>query len=164
MERDNNNRMEAVFESKRSYIRPFIESDLDAFITYRNNQKWMEFQYFKGLAREEYEEILLREPSVEEGAQLAIIHKDDGALLGDVFIKKEAEACWIGYTINPMFKRQGYAYETIEAMIHWIQQSYPGLKIKAGTSPENLASIQLLKKLEFTPAGTEEGELVFQYA
>ena len=157
------NRMQAVFESKRCYIRPFIESDLDAFITYRDNLEWMEFQYFKGLAREEYEEILLREPSVEKGAQFAIIGKTDGALIGDIFVKKEDEACWIGYTINPIFKRQGYAYETVETMIHWIQQSYPGLKIKAGTSPENLASIQLLKKLQFTPAGMEEGELVFQY-
>lgn len=155
---------QAIFESESCYIRPFIESDLDAFITYRNNPEWMEFQYFKGLAREEYEEILIREPSVENGAQFAIIRKTDGALIGDVFVKKEDEACWIGYTINPIFKRQGYAHETIKAMIHWIQQSYPGLKIKAGTSPENLASIQLLKKLEFTPAGTEEGELVFQYA
>jgi ribosomal-protein-alanine N-acetyltransferase len=155
---------QAVFESERCYIRSFIESDLDAFITYRNNPEWMEFQYFKGLAWEEYEEILIREPSVENGAQFAIIRKTDGALIGDVFVKKEDEACWIGYTINPIFKRQGYAHETIKAMIHWIQQSYPGLKIKAGTSPENLASIQLLKKLEFTPAGTEEGELVFQYA
>lgn len=162
MKRDN--RMQAVFESERCYIRPFIESDLDAFITYRNNPEWMEFQYFKGLAREEYEEILLREPSVEKGAQLAIIHKADETLIGDVFVKKEAGACWIGYTINPVFKRQGYAYEAVQAMLHWIQQSYPGLKIKAGTSPENLASIQLLKKLQFTPAGMEEGELVFQYA
>lgn len=155
---------QAIFESESCYIRPFIESDLDAFITYRNNPEWMEFQYFKGLVREEYEEILIREPSVENGAQFAIIRKTDGALIGDVFVKKEDEACWIGYTINPIFKRQGYAHETIKAMIHWIQQSYPGLKIKAGTSPENLASIQLLKKLKFTPAGTEEGELVFQYA
>ena len=161
MEEDH--RMQAVFETKRCYIRPFIESDLDAFITYRNNPQWMKFQYFKGLTRKEYEEILLREPSVEKGAQLAIIHKTDETLIGDVFVKKEADACWIGYTINPIFKRQGYAYETVQAMIHWIRQAYPGLTIKAGTSPENKASIQLLKKLEFTPAGMEEGELVFQY-
>ncbi|MFC4713706.1 GNAT family N-acetyltransferase [Planococcus dechangensis] len=161
MQKDN--RMQAVFETKRCCIRPFIESDLDAFVVYRNNLEWMEFQYFKGLAREEYEKILLREPSVEKGAQFAIIRKNDQALLGDIFMKKEAEACWIGYTISPSFKRQGYAYETIQGMIRWIQQSHRGLKILAGTSPENLASIQLLKKLEFAPAGTEEGELVFQY-
>lgn len=154
---------QAIFESKRCYIRPFIESDLDAFITYRNDPEWMEFQYFKGLTREEYREVLLREPSVEKGAQLAIIHKADESLIGDVFVKKEVEACWIGYTINPIFKRQGYAYETIQAMMHWIQQSYPGLKILAGTAPGNLASIQLLEKLEFTRAGMEEGELIFQY-
>ncbi len=161
MEKDN--QRQAVFESDRCYIRPFVESDLDAFIVYRNNTEWMEFQYFKGFTREEYKEILVREPSVEKGAQLAIIHKADKSLLGDVFIKKEADACWIGYTINPAVKRRGYAFETVQAMIQWIQQSYPGLEILAGTSPQNMASIQLLKKLEFTPAGTEEGELIFQY-
>lgn len=87
MEKDN--QRQAVFESDRCYIRPFLESDLDAFITYRNNPEWMAFQYFKGLTREEYREALVREPSVEKGAQLAIIHKADDSLLGDVFIKRK---------------------------------------------------------------------------
>lgn len=44
----------AFFESERCYTRRFTESDLDAFIAYRNDADWMKYQSFKGLTREEY--------------------------------------------------------------------------------------------------------------
>lgn len=155
-----NNDMKKIFESKRCYTRRFAESDMDDFIVYRNNPEWMKFQYFKGLSREVYEEILLKEPSVESGAQLAIIGKADQSLVGDVFIKKEDDTFWIGYTVSPSFKRQGYASEIIQAMIGWIQQQGE-FKIMAGTAPENIASIRLLEKLGFSLVGEESSELIF---
>lgn len=155
-----NNDMKKIFESKRCYTRRFAESDMDDFIVYRNNPEWMKFQYFKGLSREVYEEILLKEPSVESGAQLAIIGKADQSLVGDVFIKKEDDTFWIGYTVSPSFKRQGYASEIIQAMIGWIQQQGE-FKIMAGAAPENIASIRLLEKLGFSLVGEESSELIF---
>lgn len=150
----------AIFESERCYTRRFAESDLDAFIEYRNNEEWMKYQSFKGLSLEEYKEILLKETTLESGVQFAVVRKADQALLGDVFIKKEDTNFWIGYTISPSFKRQGYAYEITQAMIGWILQQ-GDYKIMAGVTPENRASVQLLEKLRFTQVDEENGELVF---
>lgn len=150
----------AIFESERCYTRRFTESDLDAFVEYRNNAEWMKYQSFKGLSKEEYKEILFKETTLESGAQFAVVRKADQTLLGDVFIKKEEAIFWIGYTISPSFKRQGYAYEITQAMISWIQQQ-GDYKIMAGVAPENHASVQLLEKLGFTQVDEENGELVF---
>lgn len=155
-----NNNLQTIFESERCYVRPFAETDLDDFVTYRNNPEWMKYQYFKGLSREEYEAILLKKQSVESSAQFAIIRKADQTLIGDVFIKKEFDTFWIGYTVSPSFKRQGYAYEITRAMILWIQQQ-DEFKIMAGAAPENIASIQLLEKLGFAQVDEENGELIY---
>lgn len=155
-----NNDMQVIFESERCYTRRFTESDLDDFVTYRNNSEWMKYQYFKGLSREEYKENLLKHQLVESWAQLAIIRKADQTLLGDVYIKKEDDTFWIGYTVSPSFKRQAYAYEILQAMIQWIQQQ-GDYKIMAGAAPENIASVQLLKKLGFAQVYEENGESIF---
>ena len=150
----------AIFESERCYTRPFAERDLNAFVEYRNNAEWMRYQSFKGLSLEEYKEILLKETTVESGAQFAVVRKADQILLGDVFLKKEDEIFWIGYTISPSFKRQGYAYEITQAMISWIQQQ-GDYKIMAGVTPENHASVQLLEKLGFIKVDEGNGESIF---
>ncbi|WP_416143785.1 GNAT family N-acetyltransferase [Planococcus koreensis] len=155
-----NDEMKIIFESERCYTRRFAESDLNDFVSYRNDSEWMKFQFFKGLSREEYQEILLKKTTVDSGAQFAIIRKDDEMLIGDVFIKKEADTFWIGYTVSPSFKRQGYAYEITQAMIHWIQQQ-GDFKIMAGAAPENIASVQLLEKLGFAQVDEEDGESIF---
>ncbi|WP_185959531.1 GNAT family N-acetyltransferase [Planococcus salinarum] len=155
-----NNDIQVIFDSERCYTRRFAESDLNAFVEYRNNEEWMKYQFFKELSREEYEEILLKEATVESGAQFAIIRKADQSLLGDVFIKKEHDTFWIGYTVSPSFKRQGYAYEITRAMIQWIQQQGE-FKIMAGAVPENVASVRLLEKLGFAQVDEENGELIF---
>ncbi|MBM7707321.1 RimJ/RimL family protein N-acetyltransferase [Chryseomicrobium aureum] len=152
---------QAIFESERCYVRRFAESDLDAFVDYRNNVEWMKYQSFKGYSRKEYKEILLKETTLESGAQFAIVRKADQTLIGDVFIKKEDTIFWIGYTVSPSFKRQGYASEVVQTMVEWIQQQ-GDYQIMAGVAKENSASIELLRKLQFKQVDDEDGELFFQ--
>lgn len=149
-----------TFQSERCYIRPFVNADLDEFLVYRNDLEWMRFQGFKGLSREEYKEHLLKEPSLENGAQLAIISKSDQHLVGDVFIKKEEDTFWFGYTVSPAFKRQGYAYEVADSMIAWIKQQ-GDFQVKAGVSPENISSIRLLERLGFSRQYEKEGDFIY---
>ena len=149
-----------IFESERCYIRRFTDNDIDDFILYRNNPEWMRFQGFQGLSKREYEEILLEEPVIENGAQFAIISKSNHDLIGDVFIKKEEDTFWIGYTVSPSVKRQGYAYEVVTSMILWIKQQGE-FTIKAGTVPENISSVRLLEKAGFLKSDEDNGELIY---
>jgi len=153
--------MPITFETERCRIRPFEENDIAAFMSYRNNLDWMQFQGFKGKKYLEYKAALLRQPDFRDGVQLAVVNRQTGELLGDLYLRLEKNACWIGYTIAPQFARQGLALEVVMQLLQQLQLS--GLTLaKAGVEEQNTASIQLLKKLGFEQIGVEDGELIFQ--
>lgn len=153
---------ELLFTSERCWVRPFHADDLDDFMSYRNNSEWMKHQYFKGRSKEEYEEALLKEQSLESGAQFAVVRKADQKLLGDIYVKKEADTFWIGYTVSPAFKRQGIAYEIVHSLMVWIRQQ-GNFKIMAGAAPENMASARLLEKLGFSKVDANSVEVVYSW-
>ncbi|BEP29883.1 GNAT family N-acetyltransferase [Helicovermis profundi] len=148
-------------ETQRCIIRTFLEEDINDFMIYRNNEEWMIYQGFKGLSKEEYQEILMKEFSLNDGVQLAIEEKSNKHLIGDIYLKQCEDEFWIGYTINPIYARQGYAFEAAKGIMEWIKYT-GGKKIYAGVLPENIASIELLKKLGFKYTETEEdGEKIY---
>lgn len=137
-----------LIETNRCLIRNFEQKDLPEFMLYRNDALWMRFQGFKGLTEQEYAIALLKEFALHEGAQLAIVLKESECLIGDIYVKQEANTMWFGYTISPLYARQGYAYEVSNAIIAWIKEK--GIeRILAAALPENIPSIRLLQKLKF---------------
>jgi len=149
-----------LFASKRCLVRSFMASDIDDFVLYRNNEEWMQYQSFKGLTKEEYKKILLKEANLETGAQYAIVDKSNNRLIGDIYFKKENNCFWVGYTISPDYKRQGYAYEVLIAAISWIKD-IGNAKIMVGVEPGNVPSISLLEKTGFIYLKEEDGELIY---
>jgi len=153
--------MPIPFETERCRIRPFEENDIEAFMSYRNNLDWMQFQGFKGKKYLEYKAALLMQPKFADGVQLAVVGKQTGELIGDLYLKLEKNTGWIGYTIAPQFARQGFAFEVVTQLLLELRQA--GLtQVKAGVEEQNLASIQLLKKLGFDQIGIDDSELIFQ--
>ena len=153
--------MPIPFETERCRIRPFEESDIEAFMSYRNNLDWMLFQGFKGKKYMEYKAALLKQPNFQEGVQLAVVCRQTGELVGDLYLKLEKKTGWIGYTIAPQFARQGLATEVVTELLLQLRQAGLTL-VKAGVEEGNLASIALLRKLGFTQIGTEDSELIFE--
>lgn len=148
------------FETARCVVRPFTANQIDAFMDYRNNEEWMRFQGFKGLTKEEYEKALIGENDISAGVQLAVVSKESGALLGDLYLKREDDACWIGYTAAPQHARQGYLSEAVLGALQALKQ-HGVTRVKAGVLPGNIASIEFLYKLNFQYAGVEDGELIY---
>ena len=154
--------MPITFDTERCRIRPFEENDIEAFMTYRNNLDWMQFQGFKGKKYLEYKAALLRKPNFLEGVQLAVVQKQTGELIGDLYLQLEKKACWIGYTVAPQFARQGFAYEVVTELL--LQLKRDGLSlVKAGVEEQNASSIALLRKLCFEQIGADGSELIFQH-
>ena len=153
--------MPIPFETERCRVRPFEENDIEAFLSYRNNLDWMQYQGFKGKKYLEYKAALLQKPKFKEGVQLAVVDKQTGELIGDLYLKLERNTGWIGYTIAPQFARQGFAFEVVTQLLLELRQA--GLtQVKAGVEEQNIASIQLLKKLGFGQIGVDDSERIFQ--
>lgn len=149
-----------VISTRRCLIRPFQQSDIFTFMEYRNNEQWMRYQGFKGLTYEQYCQILLKSSVLEEGVQLAIINQKETKLIGDLYLKKEADQLWLGYTIHPLYQRQGYIYEVVQEIIIWASKQEVSF-LKAGVVPDNTASRNLLIKLGFNLITREEEEDIY---
>lgn len=151
-------------ETDRCLIRRFQEKDIAPFMAYRNNAEWMRYQGFKCLTEQEYRRALLGRFSLERGVQLAIAAKEGDRLIGDIYLRREKNMCWFGYSISPLYARQGYASEAAGGVIAWAREMGSS-KIAAITLPKNLSSINLLKKLGFIFEGFNEfGESVYTLA
>lgn len=149
--------------TERCEIRHFRPEDLDAFMTYRNDLEWMKYQSFKGLSKEEYRSFLLSSHSVEEGMQLAVVLRGSEILIGDLYLKKEADAFWIGYTLHPLYEGQGLMGEAVKGLIDHLKSEYRCSKFLAGVVPDNIRSINLITKLGFEHSrfDKESGENVY---
>lgn len=144
-----------TFETKRCRVRKFMEKDIQSFMIYRNDEKWMKYQSFKGLTEEEYRQKLLADYCLEDGLQLAIISKTTDKIIGDFYVKKTNDSFMIGYTISPLYARQGYTYEATIGLIEWIKNTGVN-KIYGTVMKENHASKHLLEKLNFKFVETNE--------
>lgn len=138
-----------MVETDRCILRCFEEKDLDSFMAYRNNGEWMKYQSFKNLTKEEYRKALLVPLNIKNGIQLTIAHKTTDDLLGDLYIVKKEKVISIGYTINPIYSREGYIFEVLNALLPKLKAHYSDCKIKAMTERENIPSKNLLLKLGF---------------
>jgi len=82
-------------------------------------------------------------------------------LLGPIELSDDPE---IGYGLLSEFQRQGLATEAVFALTAWIFQ-HPHVKsVNAQTFPDHAASLRVLAKSGFQPAGNgrEEGTLLFR--
>lgn len=149
-------------KTERCLIRPFRQSDIARFISYRNNDIWMQYQGFKGLTPSEYEQTLLKPTDLKTGSQLAIVSQKTDSLIGDLYLQMEGKSVWLGYTIHPDFARQGYATEAVLGIMDYLA-TQDLQAIKAGIAENNTASIELIKKLGYRFLEVEDGEAVYIY-
>lgn len=56
----------------------------------------------------------------------------------------------MGYTISYQHHRKGYAFEALTALIGELHKRYQDYEFICMVDPENLASIKLLEKLEYS--------------
>lgn len=60
----------------------------------------------------------------------------------------------VGYEIHPQYRRQGYATEATAALMTWALGEGRARRVLAAIRPDNLASLGVVRRLGFTPAGS----------
>ena len=104
----------------------------------------------------------------------AMVHRDTQAFVGRIGFHGAAgvnalgvpDAVELGYTVEPEFRRRGFAEEAIRGMMAWAQERSIS-RFMASIGPTNVPSLELAKKLGFTQVAEvvdeEDGpELVFE--
>jgi RimJ/RimL family protein N-acetyltransferase len=111
------------------------------------------------------------DPSVQPWLLRAVVLRlPTRSVLGHIGFHAEPDsrrAVEVGYTIEPAYRRQGYAEEAVRALFAWAHREHGIRHFVASVGPWNDASLGLVRKLGFRQTGSqmdeEDGEeLVFE--
>ncbi len=144
-------------ETKRLKLRYLCLEDISDFFAYRSDREANKYQGWipKNIqdARHFIEYKIHSIPNIPDTwIQLAVIHRDDNKLIGDIgvyFMPENENEIKLGYTLASIYQGFGYAHEMIEALIDHLYHKFGKTRFIALIAPGNSPSIRLVKKLGF---------------
>ena len=153
------NEPDAPIETERLLLRPFRESDAEAFFkccqnpNIGNNAGWKPHR-----SLEESQEIL-RSVFISQPGIWAIILKEDGRLIGSVGIipdskRENPQARMLGYWLDESHWGKGYMTEAVQSVLDYGFNTLQLNLITANCYPHNERSQQVLKRNGFIYEGT----------
>ena len=150
--------MSLYLESSRLILRPFRDSDLEAFLAYRNDPEVAKYQSWDvPYPREngiQFVNFMKAANSDSRGVwyQVAIELKSTGEMIGDVafctMVYDEQQAL-MGYSLARSYWHQGYAFEAISTLLKYLFEDRGLHRVIAECDVDNSASWKLLERLGF---------------
>ena len=144
-------------DTDRLILRNVTEKDIPIIFDYRNNKICAKYQ--RGQTKD-YEGIIAlveqRKDDVISTAApfyIAVALKESDEMIGEIVVMPNDGTISLGYTFSYKHHRNGYAFESIYALIHLLHSRYPEWDFISFTEPENEASMRLLKKLGYKDMG-----------
>lgn len=145
-------------QSERLILRNFVESDLEPFLSYRNDPMVAKYQGW-GIpySRDKGQAFILSmlgkvDLKQDSWIQFAVALKDSNQLVGDLgcYIKKDDERqARIGFTLDSKHWRKGYITEIIPHLLDYLFEEMNIHRVAADCDVENIASQRTLEKLGF---------------
>ena len=141
----------------RLILRRFIQSDLAAFIAYRNQpevaryQSWLSFSEKDALDFFREQEKLTFNMN-DTWFQIAVLRQQDAVLMGDVAVHffDEGRQAELGVTFDIAYQRLGYAAEAMSCVIEHLFLDLNKHRIIATVDVLNKPVQHLLEKLGFS--------------
>jgi len=97
-----------------------------------------------------YAQQLEAAPSLLGWGVWLMVHRAERVVVGDLGFKGEPDRAGmveIGYSVVPAYRRQGYAFEAVQALVSCAFAQLGVSRITAECSPDNTPSIRILEKL-----------------
>ena len=144
-----------TLETTRLRLRHFVDSDLLAFMGYRNDPEVARYQSWENISEPGARAFIQAQKEIQpgipgQGFQIAIELKETGGLIGDCYFtmneldRRQAE---IGFTLSRAFQGQGFATEAVSCFLNYAFLTFNLHRIIAITDCENTASAALLERL-----------------
>jgi len=145
-----------LLTTPRLILRPFQESDLEAFVAYRSDPDVARYQswtvpYTLAQAIEFLQEMALAQVG-KPGTwyQLAIERHSQPGIIGDCAFQRWADdehQAQIGFTFSRLYQKQGYATEAVHALLGYLFGELQLHRVTATCDAENIASFKLLERV-----------------
>ena|SRR5688572_2157028 len=162
-----------VLETERLILRQPTEDDAPFMLRLVNDPSWLQYIGDRHVHTvEEAKQYLLNgaiKSFAENGFGFGIVVlKETGECLGLCGLVKRPslDDVDIGFAFFPEFTRKGYANEIADATLHYAFTELKLPRLVAITTPDNMASIQLLNKigLNYEKTITVDGEELFLFS
>ena len=144
-------------ETERLLLRQFKKSDVESFLSYRNDPEVARYQgwsvpYPREKAVSFVREMSVALPGQNKWLQIALELKSTAEMIGDVAfsIKKiDERQAVIGYSLARQFWGNGYAFEAISRLLLYLFEDLKLHRVIAECDVENAPSWKLLDRLGF---------------
>lgn len=146
-----------TFETKRLRLRNVTAKDADIMYDYRNNEICAQYQRGQTRDYDEITELVEKRKndviSTDAPFMIAVALKNSNEMVGEIVVMPNEGTISLGYTFSYRHHRQGYAFESLSALIDMLHNRYPEWDYICFTEKENIPSMNLLEKLGFKDMG-----------
>ena len=153
-----------VLSTDRLLLRPFVLEDAAFIVQLLNEPSFIQYIADKGVRTPEQAEDYLKGGPLQSYAVnghglYAVTLKDSLEPIGmcGLIRRDPAQDLDLGYAFLPAFWSRGYALESCQAMLTFGRKRLGLERTLARVSPDNAASIALLRKLGFVPCPPPRG-------
>ncbi|MBQ8558870.1 MAG: GNAT family N-acetyltransferase [Tyzzerella sp.] len=154
-------------KTSRLYIRNLCEADWaemkNIFIDFNNSKYAI---YDMPLPTEDSEIKALTKRFADSNLFFTISLLDKNKMIGYVCFHKNEDKFDLGYCFHSAYHLNGYAYESTNALIEYLNKECGVTSFTAGTAIDNVPSCKLLEKLGFVCVSNEtvsfDGNFLFQ--
>ena len=144
-------------ETERLALRNVSASDAEIMYDYRNNDICARYQRgqtkdlpgIQQLVEKRKNDII----SVDSPFMVAVVLKESNEMIGEIVVMPNDGTISLGYTFSYKHHRKGYAFEALSALVELLHTRYPDWDFISFTEKENIASMNLLKKLGYQDLG-----------
>lgn len=146
-----------VLETDRLVLRRFRRADAAGCFACLSDPVGCYFDGFEAFTEMDAEYACLMERYESQPTRYVICRKDTGEVIGMLNLRDDSsravEAMELGYQISPAYRRQGFAFEALSAVIRLLQEELKLDLLLAGILEDNVPSRNLLRKLGFREEG-----------
>ena len=145
-----------LIKTERLHLRPVTLDDADLMLAVWNDPAFVHHVGDRGIRTLEESIKTLKDGALrlfEEhgfGPYRVSLKTDDSAIgICGIFSREGMDEPDIGFSVLPKFCKRGYAYESATAVINYARDDLKLPRLTAIVSPDNAASVGLIKKLGF---------------
>lgn len=144
-------------ETARLALRNVKAKDAAVMFDYRNHPACAQFQRGQTKNLPGIEKLVADHQSdvlaADKNCLIAVADKATDELFGEIIVMPNDDCFSLGYTFHYAHHRRGYAYEALSALTGLLHERYPDWEFISFTDPENVPSMNLLKKLGYRDMG-----------
>ena len=136
-------------------LRRFRAEDLHAFHAYRADPEVARFQGWSDFTLDDATRFIetqagLVPGALGVGAQIAVVSKASGEMIGDVFLatpEDDSQQARIGYTFARQHQGRGLATEAVRTLLDYVFRVLDKRRVTATTFASNERSVALLERI-----------------